>query len=145
MTSTRRTTGCDLARRAWAGLQEPRRITVAMVVAYLLCIAAGAATLHESTLRLIGVWGPRIETTWAWMLILGGTMGALSVPRGIWGVERSGLWLTIGACLIYAMTTAYIAAAPGNQWLQAAFALMGATFFCTRLIRIRGAALDPTR
>lgn len=145
MTSTRRTTGCDLARRAWAGLQEPRHITVAMVVAYLLCIAAGAATLHESTLRLIGVWGPRIETTWAWMLILGGTMGALSVPRGIWGVERSGLWLTIGACLIYAMTTVYIAASPGNQWLQAAFALMGATFFCTRLIRIRGAALDPTR
>lgn len=145
MSKTNRTTGCDIVRRAWAGLQEPRHITVAMIVAYLLCIAAGAATLHESTLRLIGVWGPRIETTWAWMLILGGTMGAMSVPRGIWGVERSGLWLTIGACLIYAMTTAYIAASPGNQWLQAVFALMGATFFYTRLIRIRGAALDPTR
>lgn len=25
MTSTRRTTGYDLARRAWAGLQEPRQ------------------------------------------------------------------------------------------------------------------------
>ena len=29
MTSTRRTTGYDLVRRTWAGLQDPRHITVA--------------------------------------------------------------------------------------------------------------------
>ena len=63
MTSTRHPTGCDIVRRAWAGLQEPRHITVAMIVAYLLCIAAGAATLHESTLRLIGVWGYALART----------------------------------------------------------------------------------
>lgn len=63
MSKTNRTTGYDLVRRAWAGLQEPRHITVAMVVAYLLCIAAGAATLHESTLRLIGVWGYALART----------------------------------------------------------------------------------
>lgn len=131
--------------RWWMKVQPPRLVSALMVLIYLSCITLGAATVHESSFRIVDLWGRWLELTWAAMLIIGGLVGALAAPRGVWFAERAAVVLSGTASAMYAAGTfaLHLQGTPGNQLMQLTWAITCGLFFATRWVRIQGAMLDP--
>lgn len=134
----------NLPRRLWMLLREPRAITALTLVAYLILIGVGYSTITAppASIREELGW---VTTLWGALLLAGGLIGALAVPRGIWWVEKLALLFAATGTAIYFSTVVqlHLESEIGNRIPQAGFILLGLVALATRYLRIRYAALDP--
>lgn len=83
----------------------------------------------------------------AWLALIGGLAGAISVLVGMWWLERGAIALMVGAIAarIYSLTYQQVsgAASLGEVAISIAFLTSIMCGLCVRLLYIRGLALDP--
>lgn len=130
--------------RAWLWLMEPRRATAARIGTYGAISLAGLSVLADSTRWLVEAlqWA---EPIWATGLIVGGILGVIATPRGLWWLERAAVILCGNALAVYAgasLTMGY-RGAPGNYVLPACVAIALGLTLRIRWRTIRTAWLDP--
>ena len=135
------------ARTLWEALQEPRRITAAMMCAYTIFIVIGVVSLRDPSDYISQAWGAWFAYAWPALTISGGVIGAAGTPRGRWWIERAGLILCATATVTRIISLIFLhhAGAPGNQMIQVAFDSLALVLLLVRWERIKGAYLDPTR
>ena len=135
------------ARTLWEALQEPRRITAAMTTAYIAMVVVGITSWRDPSDYISTAWGGPFAVAWPAIVLVGAALGICATPFGWWGMERAALWICLGATLarIVSLAVLHRAGVPGNQIIQIGFDWMVMVLFITRLYRIRGADLDPTR
>ena len=126
---------------------DPRTSTTLLVVAYTCIAVTGIVgmTLPHTLNNEARFYYPSFLG--ALLATLGGVLGAISVPRGVWWLERGSISLMAGAVVarIYSL---------GYQWFHAVMsygevAISISFLVCIiaglllRLLYIRGLALDP--
>lgn len=126
---------------------DPRTSTTLLVVAYA-CIAVtgvvGIALPHtlnsEVQFYYPSFLGELLAT-------LGGALGAISVPRGVWWLERGSISLMVGAigARIYSLgyQRLHEAMSFGEVAISISFLVCIIAGLLMRLLYIRGLALDP--
>lgn len=126
---------------------DPRTSATLLVIAYSSIAITGlfGVTLPHTLNSEARFYYPSFLG--ALIAMLGGSLGAISVPRGVWWLERGSISLMIGAigARIYSL---------GYQWFHAVMgygevAISVSFLVCIiaglllRLLYIRGLALDP--
>ena len=126
---------------------DPRTPTTLLVIAYTCIAVTGIVgmTLPHTLNNEAQFYYPSFLG--ALLATLGGVLGAISVPRGVWWLERGSISLMAGAVVarIYSL---------GYQWFHAVIsygevAISISFLVCIiaglllRLLYIRGLALDP--
>ena len=126
---------------------DPRTPTTLLVIAYTCIAVTGIVgmTLPHTLNNEARFYDPSFLG--ALIATLGGVLGAISVPRGVWWLERGSISLMAGAVVarIYSL---------GYQWFHAVMsygevAISISFLVCIiaglllRLLYIRGLALDP--
>lgn len=126
---------------------DPRTLTTLLVVAYTCIAVTGIVgmTLPHTLNNEARFYYPSFLG--ALLATLGGALGTISVPRGVWWLERGSISLMAGAVVarIYSL---------GYQWFHAVMsygevAISISFLVCIiaglllRLLYIRGLALDP--
>ncbi|AYQ98988.1 hypothetical protein PBI_ANJALI_18 [Arthrobacter phage Anjali] len=129
--------------------REPWMINAAQILQYLVAVLAGF-------MAALGVANPQFlaQTVSAPMivgvgvtLIIGGAIGALSVSRGMWWLERIALWIVgvgLGALLIPATYYAFNGRSPAI-WLVLFLVVYSLCDVFKRYRRIDWAYLDPAK
>lgn len=133
--------------KIWMVLAEPRAITFTMMVAYALFTLAGVSVYWEGVPRLEEIWPHWYTVAWGTFMAAGGVLGFVSSPRGIWLAERPAILLCGTGLAAYSASVLnlHLSGASGNQVVPWAVSMTGLLFLTTRWIRIRWAALDPTK
>lgn len=132
--------------RIWDLLHEPRVVTVCMILGYMGLFGGGLGSLLHPPSTIQGELGVTITTMWSWFFIIGGALGLVSAPRGIWWLERVALIAAGTAFLIYGSTIANLQiTGAGSRWMQLGVLTWGMFGLIARWHRIHWAALDPTR
>ncbi|MHA7270391.1 hypothetical protein [Arthrobacter sp. HLT1-20] len=130
----------------WLRIQEPRIITVIQFGVYLAAAAGGLSAVVSPPHSIEATAGTGLTIYWAWLLLLGGVLGAVAVLPGIWWLERSAVLACLGASLIYGVNTlALHLSDPGNRLVQLFMIVIVSLHFITRWLRIRRYAYDPER
>lgn len=135
------------ARRVAGIFREPRAINAAQFVADVTAAAAGLLAMVGGVPNLItGQIGPVLAVYVGGVLLVGGTVGAVSVLLGAWWLERISLlviglgWvLMLPACLSFAMT-------PGRSsavWLVVALIMVALSDVFKRYRRLDWAYYVP--
>jgi len=130
---------------------EPWFQNFLQTLGYALAVICGLlAALGGIPNIITGQIGPVMSVLVGCLLILGGMIGAYSVYRGIWGVERIALWITgIGYAALLVPTLAF-AIIPGKSvtstiWLIVALEVAAIIDNMKRYRRIDWAYLDPAK
>jgi hypothetical protein len=130
----------------WLRIQEPRIVSVIQFFVYLAAAASGLAAVLSPPRSIEATAGAGLTLYWAWLLLLGGSLGAIAVLPGIWWLERSAVLACAGAALIYGVNIfALHLTESGNRLVQLFMILIVALHFATRWFRIRRYAYDPER
>ena len=130
----------------WMLLHEPRVITALHLLGYFILGGGGVYALVSPPSSVQAEWGPLLTGLWGSALILGALIGLISTPRGIWWGERIGITLLATGLVMYASVVLSLHyTGPGNRMPQAAVILYAIVQLAVRWLRIRTAALDPTR
>ena len=128
-------------------LDHPLTATLLLMAAYMGIAVSG----------VIGLLSPHTLNTdakfyyptaaGALLALLGGALGAASIPRGVWWLERGSIALMVGAILARIYSLGFQFSYAATTWAEAAISI---SFLSTiilgllvRLIYIRGLALDP--
>lgn len=134
-----------LPLRIWELLREPRAITALMFLMYIVifCIGWTAFSTPPSSIQAELGW---VTPLWASSLILGGALGTVSTPRGVWWIERLAIIAAGTGVVIYLMTVLqlHLVSETGNRLPQAGFIFLALISLGNRWFRIRYASLDPT-
>lgn len=132
-------------RSLWDALHEPRVVTVIYLVAYLVALGMGAVTLINPPATIEGALG-FITPFWGAFLALGGAVGAVACPRGVWWLERVGMGaVLIGLGMYVGTAVALHVQSSGNRLAQVGAITLAILLFLARWAHIRWAALDPTK
>lgn len=132
--------------RAWSSIREPRVVTLIQTLIYLLCAAGGLATILWPPVSVQGQYGVIITAAWGWFALLGGTLGVVSCPRGIWLIEKPALMLCATALALYAgMILSLHLIESGNRLSQFFFVTIALFHFIARYMRIHRYAYDPEK
>lgn len=132
--------------RVWLRIQEPRIVSVIQFFVYLCAAAAGICAVMYPPKSIEATAGISLTIYWAWLLLIGGVIGALAVLPGVWWLERSAVLACLGASLIYAVNIfALHLSESGNRLVQLFMIGIVALHFTTRWFRIRRYAYDPER
>lgn len=130
----------------WDLLHEPPVVTAGAIVVYLALATFGILSIFHPPSTITSELGNLVTYGWASFAILGGALGLLSAPRGVWWLERIGLYAVATFLLIYTITVVNLQiTAAGSRWMQLGLIAMGWYFVLSRWDRTSGAALDPTR
>ncbi|AIX99759.1 hypothetical protein ART_0161 [Arthrobacter sp. PAMC 25486] len=130
----------------WLRIQEPRIVTVIQFFIYLAATAGGLSAVLFPPRSIEATAGAGLTLYWAWLLLLGGVLGAVAVLPGIWWLERSAVIACIGASLIYGVNIlALHLSESGNRLVQFFMIVIVALHFGARWFRIRRYAYDPER
>lgn len=130
----------------WLRIQEPRIVSVIQFFVYLAAMAGGLAAVLSPPRSIEATAGAGITFYWAWLLLVGGTVGAVAVLPGVWWLERSAVLACTGAALIYAVNIlALHVAENGNRLVQLFMIIIVALHFTKRWFSIRRYAYDPER
>jgi hypothetical protein len=132
--------------RAWYRLQEPRTVTIAQTVIYLVTAVLGVIALLDPPSSISGDLGEGFMFAMAVLLIVGGVTGTVGCPPGWWVVERAAVWPCAAGFLIYGSSVFGLHfTQPGNRLVQALALLIVVLSFIKRFFTIRGAMVDPAR
>lgn len=126
---------------------DPRTSTTLLVVAYA-CIAVtgvvGIALPHTLNSEVRFYYPSFLG---ALLATLGGTLGAISIPRGVWWLERGSISLMVGAvgARIYSLgyQRFHEVMSFGEVAISISFLVCIIAGLLLRLLYIRGLALDP--
>jgi len=133
--------------RRW--FREPSAINAAQTVAYIIAAAAGtmAAIGALAPVFVTTTIGPVIVTLVGVTLAVGGTIGALSVARGLWWLERIALIITGCGWAMLLVPAIYYAATTHTSaiWLILALVVTALCDVFKRYRRIDWAYLDPSK
>ncbi len=129
--------------RFWLLLQEPRSVTVMMMLIYISCIVLGAISLQEPQFPWDESLNALTRIMVNWLLITGGFLGVCSVPRGVWGIERGAIMVILGGFVTHLIWTLFDPM-PGVRWGQALRITIIGLFLVKRWLTIRASDLDPT-
>lgn len=134
-----------LPTRLWELLHEPRVITALMMLLYCVVTTMGAAVYVQPPSSISSELG-WLTAGWAGLLVIGGTLGVVSTPRGIWWVERLAIIATATGTAVYLATVLQLhVSGSGNRIPQAGSIAIVLIALAIRWARIRYAALDPTK
>ncbi|MDO5050009.1 MAG: hypothetical protein Q4D87_09035 [Actinomycetaceae bacterium] len=120
----------------WSYVHEPKAITVTMSLAYVVTLVAGVWTISTGYLEPVEIMR-YIAIVQGVVLIMGGTVGALSSLIGYYALERPAVMLTAVGIAIWVINTWTISP---NAGLIGVFALL---FLVTRWLRIRVFTVTP--
>ena len=126
---------------------DPRTSTTLLVIAYTCIAVTGIVgmTLPHTLNNEARFYYPSFLG--ALLATLGGALGAISVPRGVWWLERGSISLMIGAigARIYSLgyQRFYEAMSYGEVAISISFLVCIMAGLLLRLLYIRGLALDP--
>ena len=135
-----------MPRRLWLMLHEPRVVTAAMGVAWLILIGIGYAALATPPVSIAHEIGPLLTAIWGSLLLGGGVLGLIGCLPGWWWVERAGVLAAgTGAAIYLVVILSLHASTPGSRLVQAGFVALTLVGLAVRWLRIRGAQLDPMR
>ena len=126
---------------------DPRTSTTLLVVAYTCIAVTGIVgmTLPHTLNNEARFYYPSFLG--ALLATLGGVLGAISVPRGVWWLERGSISLMAGAVVarIYSLGYQWVHAVMGygEVAISISFLVCIIAGLLLRLLYIRGLALDP--
>lgn len=134
------------ASTLWLKVQEPKIVTLYQTFIYLLLFLAGISALIQQPYTIADKLGLALATWWGVMATLGGLLGMVSCPPGIWWLEKVAIPLSIGGVGIYALTLSTLSyTQPAMKTIHIAMALMMVLHFAARYARIRKSAYDPEK
>jgi hypothetical protein len=136
------------AIKTW--LREPSAINAAQIIAYLIAAGSGLMAVIGAVLPqfMTSTIGPTVITAVGATLILGGIIGALSVARGLWWLERIALLIVgFGWAMLLPPAIFYAATRPQTSaiWLVVALVVTALCDVFKRYRRIDWAYLDPAK
>lgn len=130
--------------KMWGAIAEPRRITAAMIVAYLLFMAQGIFNSIHPLVDDLTVDFVRVGINL--MLIAGGAVGAVACSRGYWLFEKPAMMMVATAYSVHLIWVVFDLDANGiiehGKLVRILIALI---FLYTRYERIRGSLVDPRK
>jgi hypothetical protein len=130
----------------WARITEPKLITIVQTCIYAGIALAGLSAMLDPPMSVKGVWGPTLTAVWAWLLISGGGIGALTAPVGRWWAEKLGLVAAATGVLLYASIVLSLHFTdPGNRLVQLCFILVVLMHLAIRFLRIHRFSYEPGR
>lgn len=130
----------------WLLLREPRVVTAAQSIVWVILALSGWAALASPPPQLAGEAGPVLTLAWGLLLALGALAGLIGCVPGWWWVERLGIIATTTGALMYAAVLATMhVIGSGSQLAPAGLTLALIATLWVRWLRIAGPALDPTR
>src|SRR5690625_426340 len=136
-------------RRLWRRVNEPRIVSAAHALVYLVLLSVGLYALVNPPNTLEGAMGELAMRLLAGTLAIGGAIGAPTALAGIWWLERTAVSLVVLASAIYLGTTLtlQVLAPPGtNRMLHAGFTFAVLVLhFPVRWHRVRQRPYDPDR
>ena len=131
--------------------KEPAFINLLQVVGYAIAVLCGLlAALGGLPNIITHQLGAVLSIIVGALLALGGTIGAFSVYRGIWGLERIAIWITCIGYVALLVPTLAFAVIPGKAvtstiWLIVALEVAAIIDSMKRYRRIDWAYLDPSK
>lgn len=128
-------------------VREPHVINIAQVAGNLAAAAAGAmAAIGGFPVLVTGTIGPILAVGVGSVLVLGGVLGAVTVLRGMWWLERVAL-LIMGLGWVLLLPACLTVALKGSSgvWLVIALIATAVSDVVKRYKRIDWAYLDPAR
>lgn len=130
-------------------LREPAAINAAQILAYVIAVIAGSAAAIGAIapVFLSATIGPIIVTVVGTTIAVGGTIGALSVARGLWWLERVALIITgVGWTMLLPPALFYSFTSHNSSiWLVLALVATAILDVFKRYRRIDWAYLDPAK
>ncbi|WP_221585540.1 hypothetical protein [Microbacterium sp. G2-8] len=131
-------------RHVWESITEPRHITSAFFVVYLIVTYTGITTLVSPPRTVEGSLGDPLSTAWAILLIAGGVGGALAVLPGWWWAERLAIILTGAGIGIYGIVVlGRQLETSGSRLTQLGVIALAGALFAVRWLLIRGYSFEP--
>lgn len=100
-------------QRLWGTMEEPRKVTAIMVVAYIIAVAAGVTMALYPTPHPLPYSDTALRTLGALALGLGGLMGAPSAWLGKWWVESGAATSCMGG-MVLALFEVLVLVWPGS-------------------------------
>lgn len=130
----------------WLLIQEPRVVTVIQTLEYLIVLGIGMSVILRPPTSIRGELGPVLMDAVGMLLMLGGALGVVGTPRGIWWVERLGIIASCGGLLIYLSVVVQLeATTQGSRLLQLGVILLAVVGLIKRWARISRYQYDPER
>lgn len=131
-------------KRLWLGLSEPRFVTMIMFFSYVLVFSYG---LYQIT-GLAVIHGELVNELTRYLVgstfVLGGLVGMLASPKGMWQFERSAIGLVLTGLISHEVWIFYDPA-PGVQWGPLFRTTMIISFLLIRWYTISWARMDPEK
>lgn len=135
----------DYIRELWLQIPPPREATVLMAGVYTLAIVQGVWSFLMPSDG--AEYFDQIVRVWLLLLLsVGGFIGLVSLPWGIWMLEKAGIFTLLAVDIAHLSWVLLDVdnngmAEPGKFCRLAMLML----FLMTRYVRIRGRDLDPLR
>lgn len=131
------------ARRAWNLLAEPRTLTFIFCIVYLLMIIQGAISFFTPALD-VPQTVPRVMVDV--LLIVGGALGLVATPRGLWLFEKPAIFMICGAHAVHLLWVVGDFDGDGRIGWQRAISIFAIVLFMiARWAKINPAMLDPAK
>lgn len=128
----------------WLRIQEPRVVTLAQTVIYLLCALGGIIAIIAPPMSIEVKYGPYVTFAWGSFALIGGVLGTWAAPAGKWLIEKPAIIACTTALTLYAgFILSLQLTVPGNRWVQLCFVLMVIAHFIGRYARIRPYSYEP--
>ncbi|MGW9021253.1 hypothetical protein ACWGOE_07215 [Leucobacter chromiiresistens] len=125
-------------RTWWLGIPDPREISIAFTLAYIVALYTGAVTLVQPPSTVKAAIGPSSMAALAVLLVLGSLIAMLGGAREHWKLERIGLWFMAGATIIYgALVLGLHFETNGSRLTQLGFVTLALFLFIVRWVLIR--------
>lgn len=132
--------------RLWRWLPEPRATRWLVLIIYSVAVVLGGSTLADMPDQVEAATGHGLTVAMGVLLIVGGLIGAMSVPGGSWRVERGAILFIAAAAAIYIMSIllgSYPAADTGERAIRVGWIVIVTLMLAARMTTIWGANTDP--
>lgn len=130
--------------RLWYGLSEPRVITAVMLWFYGSSIAYGFYQLNTPVRHMEERISDLLGFTIGLTFIVGGLIGILVAPKGLWQFERAALVFLATGVFVHLIWAIYDPA-PGIRWGQIYRLCVEISLILIRWYMIRWARMDPEK
>jgi phosphoglycerol transferase MdoB-like AlkP superfamily enzyme len=125
-------------------IKEPRSTRLAFFCIYLILVLGGSSAFTGPPSSINDVLGAALTILWGVFFIVGGILGASSVLRGSWWVERVGLLCSGTGFAMYAVVITFLQIQLAGPYLMQLCLIVFALIILTlRWTQIRRYAYDP--
>ena len=136
----------ETIKRLWLKIKEPRTVSIAMFLSYLVMLGAGVNVLFDPPSTLQGMIGSVSMTSLAILLVLGGGIGSIaSLPGTYWLEFFAVLFAELSAAIYLFIILSLHFTTSGNRLLQASFVLLVMLSFLARGVQLWERPYSPNR